>query len=41
MIRLIVVIVVGIVIAAGGAYATQTLLSGTPGGSNLYQYGVR
>lgn len=41
MIRLIVAIVVGIAIAAGGAVVTQSMLGGTPGGTSLYQYGSR
>jgi hypothetical protein len=41
IIRLIITIIIGISIATGGAFATQSLLSGTPGGGSLYQYGVR
>lgn len=41
MINLIIAITVGLVIAAGGAFATQSLLSTTPGGANIYQYGAR
>jgi hypothetical protein len=38
MIRLIVAIVVGIAIAAGGAYAAQDLLKATPAINTSYQY---
>jgi hypothetical protein len=41
MIRLIITVIVGITIAAGGAVATQSLLSATPGGTSLYSYGAR
>lgn len=43
MIRLIISIAVGIVIAAGGAFAAQSLLNtaatGTPSNATIYQYG--
>jgi hypothetical protein len=41
VIRLFVVMTVALIVAAGGAMATQSLLKGTPGGVSLYQYGAR
>jgi hypothetical protein len=38
MIRLIAAIVIGIAIAAGGAYAAQGLLKPTPAVNTSYQY---
>lgn len=43
MIRLIIAIAVGIVIAAGGAVAAESILNtaatGTPTNASIYQYG--
>lgn len=41
MTRLIVAIAVGIMIAAGGAFAMESLLSSTPGNASTYAYGSR
>jgi hypothetical protein len=45
MIRLIIAIAVGVIIAAGGAFATESLLNsastGTPTNATIYQYGGR
>lgn len=45
MLRIIIAIVVGLVIAAGATVVTTNLLSnqanGTPNNSSLYQYGSR
>lgn len=45
MIRLIVSIAIGIVVAAGGGFAVQSYLNsaatGTPSNATIYQYGNR
>ncbi len=38
MTRLIVAIAVGILVAAGGAYVTESLLNPTPGNASVYSY---
>jgi hypothetical protein len=37
--RLVIAIVIGVVVALVGAYATHTLLSAKPDSASLYSYG--
>jgi hypothetical protein len=37
--RLVLVIVIGVLVALGGAYATNTVLTAKPDSGSLYSYG--